>query len=102
VKLECAEPASFLTVDNPGKWRQYTSTIRQREKTSRRGSILIMRYLLVQDLFLLTTKGKGRRLDGTSITKDGWSNPEDSQFRSGASYENPFPEPKKDVLIMIC
>jgi hypothetical protein len=46
------------------------SKTEQKERASKRGSILIMRYLLVQDQFLRTTKEKERRLDGTSITKD--------------------------------
>jgi hypothetical protein len=75
IKLECAEPASFLVIDNPGGWGQYTFCPKfhnkARERISRRGNILIMRYLLVQDQFLRTTKEKGRRLDGPSTTKDG-------------------------------
>jgi hypothetical protein len=76
IKVECAEPKSFVEIDNPGEWGQYTlsapnSTRKRKEKTSKKGNIHIMRYQLGQDQFQLMPTGKGRRLGGNFTTRGG-------------------------------
>jgi hypothetical protein len=104
VKRECTEPASFLVIDNPGGWDNtlsvLNSTTRQKERTSRRGNILIMQYLLVQDQFLWTKKEKGRRLDGTSITKD-CQIPRIRNLEAVHHTKIPFLIAKREILTLI-
>jgi hypothetical protein len=101
IKVECEELASFLVTDNPGDWGPYTFRpkfhCKAKERTSGRGNTLIMRYQLAQDQFLLMMKGKVEKA-GWDFHYKGWLDPTNSKFRSGASYNNPFPATRKGNL----
>jgi hypothetical protein len=75
IKVECAEPESFVKIDNSGKWGQYTFCPKFHQKAKgkdiKKGNVHIMRYQLGQDQFQLMPTGKGRRLGGNSTTRGG-------------------------------
>jgi hypothetical protein len=101
VKLECAEPASFLVLDNPGGWGQYTFRPKfhnkAKEKDIKKGQYSHHALPTGARPVLADDKGK-REKAGWNFLYKGWSNPKNSKFRSGASYEDPFPDCRKGNL----
>jgi hypothetical protein len=93
VKLECAEPASFLVIDNPGGWGQYTFCPKFHNKAKgkdiKKGQYC--HHVLPTGARPVPAEGKGKREKaGWNLHYTGWSNPENSNLRSGASYKDPF------------
>jgi hypothetical protein len=71
------------------------SITRQRERISRRGNILIMR----TGARPVPADDEGKREKaGWAFHYKGWSNDANANFRSGALYENPFPDTQKGNL----
>jgi hypothetical protein len=75
IKVECEEPASFLDIDNPGDWGQYTFCPKFHNKAKgkavRKGQYSHHALPTGARPVPANNKGKGRRLGGTSTTKDG-------------------------------
>jgi hypothetical protein len=101
VKLECTEPASFLVVDNPRGWGQYTFCLKFHNKAKgkdiKKGQY--SHHVLLTGARPVPAEDEGKREKaGWAFHYKGWSNHEKANFRSGASYKNPFPATQKGNL----
>ena len=92
-KVAKGEPAEFASVDNPGKWSQYTFYPR-----FAKGSFT--RYALPTGAEPIPEDPDGKRTAaGFEFFYDGWDRTEDiPEYRSGATRDNPFPEVRKGSL----
>jgi hypothetical protein len=105
IKVECAEPESFLKLTTPANGDSTlsapNSTRKRKEKTSKKGNIHIMRYQLGQDQFQLMPTGKGRRLGG-NFTSRGGQTTMIQATEVAPRMRIPSLSPKRVILIMNC
>jgi hypothetical protein len=95
IKVEFAEPELFVEVDNPGGWGQYT--FRPKFHRQAKGKEIkkghYSHHALPTGARPVPADADGKREKaGWEFHYQGWSNVEEAAFRSGATYENPFPE----------
>jgi hypothetical protein len=95
IKLECAKPASFLVIDNPGRWGQYMFCPKFHNKAKgkdiKKGQY--SHHVLPTGARQVPADNQGKREKaGWAFHCKGWSNCENTNFRSSVSYKNPFPD----------
>jgi hypothetical protein len=101
IKLECAEPSSFLVIENPGGWGQYPFCPKFHNKAKgkdiKKGQC--SRHALPTGARPAPVDNEGKREKaGWAFHYRVWSNHENANFRSVALYKNPFPDTKKGIL----
>jgi hypothetical protein len=95
IKLACAEPESFLVIDNHGGWGQYT--FRPKFHNKAKGKDIqkeqYSHHALPTGARPVPADNEGKREKaGWAFHYKGWSNDDNANLRSGASCKNPSPD----------
>ena len=101
VKVESAEPEFFVEIDNPGQWGPYTFRPKFHQKAKgkdvKKGQY--SHHALPTGARPVPANGEGKRQKaGWDFHYTGWKATAASPFRSGATYEEPFPVARKGNL----
>ena len=101
IKTDMSEPASFEDIDNPGGWGPYTFRAKFHQKAKgkdiKKGQY--SHHAVPTGARPVPADADGRReAGGWDFHYRGWKNSSDVFFRSGATYDNPFPASRQGNL----
>jgi hypothetical protein len=100
-KEEAGEP-SFIDVDNPGLWDEYTFKPKFAQKATkdyRKGQFYVYHSLPSTGARPVPADETGsRNRAGWEFHYGVWTNPAGNTFQSGATWGNHFPESRKEYL----